>query len=197
GSFPWGGGRTVVEAMGAGLPLIIHSSFYSSFLDSEAHVYDGAMIWRQPAELAAFLSKLEGPQLIEHARRSRAFYEAHHRSDLLRAAIELENAGGEPQPPARPVRAVSRLQDFLDEREAFLAENRRRAEEAQAQLERELQAHKDRMRLELERDRQARDDGLRAEVERVREETIRSMRFPARAKRVLARTLRKVWSLVP
>src|SRR5262249_12875598 len=149
-------------------------------LSSEPHVYAGAMIWRRPAELAVFLSKLNPSQLADHARRSRAFYEAHHRPDLLRAAIELENAGGEPQPPARPVRAVSRLQDLFDEREAFSAQSRRSAEAAQAQLERELQGHKHRMRSELERDRQARDDGLRAEVERVREETIRSMRFPAR-----------------
>jgi hypothetical protein len=197
GSFPHGGGRTVVEAMGAGLPLIIHSSYYSGFVDSEAHVYEGAMIWRQPAELIALLSKLEVSQLVQHARRSRAFYEAHHRPELLRAAIDLENAGGEPQLPARPLRAVSRLQDFFDEREAFLAENRRRAEDAYAQLERELEAHKDRIRMELERDCQARDDGLRAEIERARAEAIESMTIPVRVKRVLTRTLRKVWSLVP
>jgi hypothetical protein len=197
GSFPWGGGRTVAEAMGAGLPLIIHANYYSAFLDSEAHVYDGAMIWRQPAELAAFLSKLDGSQLVQHARRSRAFYETHHKPELLRAAIELENAGGEPPPPARPVRSASRLQDFLDEREAFLAESGPTAAEAQARLERELQGHQERMRIEFERERQARDQRWQAEVERVRVETIRSMTIPVRAKRVFARTLRKLWSLVP
>jgi hypothetical protein len=190
GSFPWGGGRTVAEAMGAGLPLIIHANYYSGFLDSEAHVYDGAMIWRQPAELAAFLSKLSGSQLVQHARRSRAFYETHHRPELLRAAIELENAGGEPPPPARPVHAASRLQDFLNEREAFSAESRRKGEAAQAWLKHEV-------RIELEAADRIRDEQRHAEIERAREQAIQSMTIPVRAKRVFARTLRKLWSLVP
>lgn len=190
GSFPYDGGRAVVEAMGVGLPLIIHSNYYSPFLSSEAHVHDGAMIWRRPSELAAFLSKLTPPQLADHARRSRAFYEAHHRPELLRAAIELENAGGEPIPPARPMRVVSRLQDYLDERAAFLADSRRKGEAAQAWLKQEL-------RIELEAADRIRDEQRNAEVERAREEAIQSMTIPARAKRVFARTLRKVWALVP
>jgi hypothetical protein len=212
GSFPFGGGRTIVEAMGAGLPLIVHANYCSTFLSSETHVYDGAMIWRQPSELAAFLSKLHLSQLTEHAHRSRAFYEAHHRPELLRAALVTEEAGEEPPPPARPVRATSRLQDYLDERAAFSAESLDRAEEARARVERELQAQDERWRVELERDRQARDEHWRvelerdrqardehwrAEVERVREEAIRSMTIPVRAKRVLARISRKLWSVVP
>lgn len=201
GSFPIGGGRTIAEAMGAGLPLIVHANYCSTFISSEMHVYGGAMIWREPAELTGFLSKLDLSQLADHARRSRAFYEAHHRPELLRQALAAEEAGEQPPPPAQPARAMNPLQDYFAERTAFLTESGRRAEEARARLERELHALAERLRFEfgreLEADRQARDERWQAEVERTREEAIRFMTIPVRAKRVLARMSRKLWSVVP
>jgi hypothetical protein len=79
GSFPLGGGRATVEAMGVGLPLIVHSNYHSHFLSVEFEVYEGAMIWRHPSQLATFLSSLNGSRLVEHACRSRTDYEAFHR----------------------------------------------------------------------------------------------------------------------
>src|SRR5262249_42375550 len=160
--FPFGGGRTIVEAMGAGLPLILHANYYSPFLSSGTHVYDGAMIWRQPSELTGFLSQLDLSQLAEHARCSRAFYEAHHRPELLRRELAAEEAGEEPPPPPQPARAKNPLQDYFGERAAFSAESGRRAEEARVGFERELQAHTERLRFEFERE-------LECELERDRQ----------------------------
>jgi hypothetical protein len=164
GSFPYGGGRAVVEAMGAGLPLVVHSNYRSHFF-SDIDVYDGAMIWRHPAELKAFLLQLDLLQLTEHARRSRVFYSEHHRPELLRAAIALEAGGGEPPLPARPVHLADCLQSYFDDRHACWTESGRRvvvtdqemnawAEEAQARLERAIADRDATWRVEIEKARQ-------------------------------------------
>jgi hypothetical protein len=177
GSFPFGGGRTIAEAMGAGLPLIVHANYCSPFLSSEPHVYDGAMIWRQPSELTSILSKLDLSQLTAHAHRSRAFYEAHHRAELLRRALAAEDAGEEPPPPARPVGATNPLQDYLNERAAFLTESGRRAEEARAQFELALQAQTERLHTEFERELQAQTERLHTEFERELQAQTERLRF--------------------
>ena len=113
GSFPLGGGRSKVEAMGAGLPLIIHSNYWSIFFSDECEVYSGAMIWRTYDDLRAHLVSLTPETLLEHARRARRYYEQHHRPDRLGPALERARCGGAP-PPERPVHRPNQLARFLD-----------------------------------------------------------------------------------
>ena len=110
GSFPLGGGRATVEAMGAGLPLCIHSNYRSIFFSAENEVYDGAMIWRTPRQLTDQLRALTPERLASHARASRLHYEQNHLLEHLAAAMK-----GEVREPPRPRHTQDRLQAFLDE----------------------------------------------------------------------------------
>ena len=112
GSFPIGGGRATVEAMGAGLPLLIYDNYRSMFLSVVNEIYEGAMVWRTEAELLGHLRNLNLPTLLKQAQMSRAFYEEHHEPELLRDAVKGINTM--PQPVEKTDRS-DRLQLFLDE----------------------------------------------------------------------------------
>ncbi len=124
-SFPFGGGRAAVEAMGAGLPLLIHSNYRSVFLTDLNEVYPGAFTWRTPADLKDALISLSKEVLAEHSLRARRFFEARCAPDALRAAVALTLWGGSPPSPPRPTHHPDELQTFLDEYAA--AEKRERA----------------------------------------------------------------------
>jgi hypothetical protein len=138
-------------------------------------VYSEAMTWRHPAELATWLSNLDPPQLARHANQSRAYYEAHHRPELLRAAIHLAASGRESTPPARPEHVVDRLQAYLDDCQTYWTRSGRKI-------------------AVTDEDIQALDEKWRHEIERVREETIRFMTIPVRSRRVLSRVISKLRS---
>ena len=119
GSFPLGGGRASVEAMGAGMPLIIHSNYRSSLLSVEFDVYPDTMMWRTQEELLAYLSGLTELKLIEHARKSRDHYLKHHHPSVLRALLRDP---GNFQPPARPNYQPAHLEAYLDEHTEIVPE---------------------------------------------------------------------------
>lgn len=195
GSFPLGGGRATVEAMGAGLPLIVHSNYWSIFF-SDLDVYDGAMLWRAPAELAGLVSQLDRAQLAEHAHASRAQYLSHHRPEFLAGAIALEEMGYELPPPPRPAHIPNRLQAYLDERQAIWTQSREKVfvtdEEMMAAKERAAirEIVEREVRDALERKWPIHEDLWRPEVERVRMATIRDMKIPARAKKAFRKLAR-------
>lgn len=114
GSFPYGGGRATVEAMGAGLPLLIHSNYRSHFLSVEFEVYDGAMIWRDYQELVSHLQRLDLEQLLDHAQRSRRYYEQHHTMKCLSEALTRVADGVVPEVP-KPHFLPNVFQCYLDE----------------------------------------------------------------------------------
>ncbi len=113
GSFPLGGGRSTVEAMGAGLPICIHANYRSIMLSVEMEVYEGALIWRTPEDLVRLLAGLTPEALAWHARAARAFYERHHHPSRLQAALS-----GQVEAPVRPDHTEDWLQAYLDQSEA-------------------------------------------------------------------------------
>jgi hypothetical protein len=109
-SFPLGGGRATVEALGAGLPICVHSNYRSIMLTPENEVYEGAFIWRTPAELVRCLTDLTPETLERHARAARNYYERHHHPSRLQAAL-----AGQVDPPSRPRHTEDWLQAYLDQ----------------------------------------------------------------------------------
>lgn len=109
-SFPLGGGRSMVEAMGAGLPICLHSNYRSIFLSTENEVYDGAFIWRTPEDFAGCLSGLTPETLARHSSAARAYYERHHHPARLQEALT-----GQVQTPPRPRYTEDWLQAYLDQ----------------------------------------------------------------------------------
>jgi hypothetical protein len=143
GSFPYGGSRTTVEAMGAALPLVIHSNYRSEFLSVEFEVYEGAKIWRGFDELAGQLAEFDSEQLLQHSLLSRAYYETHHTTAKLRQALAriAANLPSEAQ-PARYRYQSDPFQSFLDDGPAlhdFIAERRAAKALAQKQPARKVQ----------------------------------------------------------
>jgi hypothetical protein len=114
-SFPLGGGRTLVEAMGAGMPLIVHSNYRSAFFTDLAEAYPGALGWRGPNELQAVLQGLSVEVLRDHSARARKHFECFHRPELLGQAIAAALADQPVTPPERPTYEPDTLQQFLDE----------------------------------------------------------------------------------
>lgn len=85
-SFPIGGGRAAVEAMGAGIPIVFHNNYRAPFLGG-AIQYPGAFFWREVKELLAFVAGLNKEMLIKQSLAARQCYEQYHRVDLLQQAI--------------------------------------------------------------------------------------------------------------
>ena len=114
GSFPLAGGRAAVEAMGAGVPLLLHSNYVSPFFTDINEVYPGVLSWRDPDELRTALNRLTRELLADHACRARAFYEKNCAPHLLKAAIDATLIGTPPKPPGPPTHLANSLQRFLD-----------------------------------------------------------------------------------
>jgi hypothetical protein len=98
-SFPYGAGLTLIEAMGAGIPVIMHKHMYSRVLSSLELAYPEAFRWDDPADLLRYLSLLL-PHEIEHERKiSRLHYEKFHSPEILRAYLKNPTEFDLPVPP--------------------------------------------------------------------------------------------------
>ena len=118
GSMPRGGGKATVEAMAAGLPLLIHSNYRSIFMSDENEVYPGARIWRTLGELDAGLqwSKVE---LQQHSREALRFAQANHSPERFASALRRTLQGRvDPSLPQRPRHRPNLLQAYWDEQDA-------------------------------------------------------------------------------
>lgn len=82
-SFPYGAGLTLIEAMGAGVPVIMHKHMYSRVLSSLELAYPEAYCWSDPDELLAHLSGLQPERLVRERYLARQQYERFHRPEIL------------------------------------------------------------------------------------------------------------------
>lgn len=107
-SFPYGGVRAGIEAMGAGVPVIAHVHCRSDFLGAADATYPASFRWRTPAELWDIARGLSAEVLARHARLARAHYEAFHREAILREFLARRALAGPFRDPPAPAPAVSR-----------------------------------------------------------------------------------------
>lgn len=91
-SFPYGGGLTLIEAMGAGVPVALHRHIFSRVLSSIEIGYFGAFSWRQPRELIEYCSSITPEKLQSDSILSRKHYEQHHTGKDLRSMLEGDRA---------------------------------------------------------------------------------------------------------
>jgi len=82
-SFPHGGGLTLIEAMGAGIPIALHRHIFSRILSGVDLAYDGAYSWRYPEDLLNHCTSLSPHDLDRSSRSSRLQYEAFHSPDIF------------------------------------------------------------------------------------------------------------------
>ena len=114
-SWPLGGGKALIEAMGAGIPTLLHVNYRSRFHGGFDLAYEGALTWRTPEELCQNLSFLDLETLLSHSRMARAHFENHHTPQILKSLL---TGGSSEAPVALPLRDYhpDALQSLLDER---------------------------------------------------------------------------------
>ena len=89
-SFPVGGNKATLEAMGSGTPIISHVGMgdYRYLLGGDFIMYPDALRWRNPDELGAALGAMQSLDLLQkHRLQSRAHYDASFSESLARQAI--------------------------------------------------------------------------------------------------------------
>ena len=120
-SWPLGGGKALVEAMGAGIPVLMHVNPISRFHSSIELGYEKALTWRSPAELFSQLSTLDTKKLAEHSNAAREHYEKHHAPTVLQSLLNGDDDKG-PEPlslrPYQPDRFLA-IMSNIERREAF------------------------------------------------------------------------------
>lgn len=87
-SFPIVGGKTLVEVMGAGVPLVVHDNPVSRFLGGVDMAYPSAFCWREPEQLIEFSKTVNIAMLQSQSQDARRYYEQYHHPELLRQALQ-------------------------------------------------------------------------------------------------------------
>ncbi|WP_299868645.1 hypothetical protein [uncultured Roseobacter sp.] len=124
GSFPIGGGKSTIEAMSAGMPLVMHMNYRHRMFCGADIAYPGALTWSDEKELFGILAQLTSEVLSNHAQRARDWFEKNHSSEaLVRAARDPIQS-----PPPLADHRFNRLFAFLDEERALRDSHVRRAE---------------------------------------------------------------------
>ena len=91
-SFPHGAGLTLIEAMGAGIPVIMHEHINSRVLSSLELAYPEAFSWRDPKDLLEYLNKIDQEAVNAESAKSRKWYEENHNSKILELYLNNPNA---------------------------------------------------------------------------------------------------------
>jgi hypothetical protein len=112
-SFPYGGARTLIEAMGAGVPVAVHSHCASRLLGTLDMAYEDALVWRNPKELYDFVQCVDATTLREQSRLARNRYLDFHREGILKNAL-ADHAASLQVPPLYEGYAPDGLQQALD-----------------------------------------------------------------------------------
>lgn len=93
-SFPYGGALTLIEAMGAGIPVALHRRISSRIHSGIDLAYPGAFSWRWPEQLLDYCASVTPADLEQAGRSGRAYYEKFHSGDKLRGILDTLGRNG-------------------------------------------------------------------------------------------------------
>jgi hypothetical protein len=144
-SFPYGGGKSQVEAMATGIPVLIHRNYRSQFLSGIDMGYPNVMSWSDELELQSTLQGLTPAFLKSHSLHARHHFERHHAEDRLIEAIASSSTDESTVNPLAVVHDDG-LQAFLDEEAELigaplLAENVKLTHMLEQQIEEAAKLH--------------------------------------------------------
>ena len=112
-SFPFGGGRTLIEAMGAGAAVALHLHCHSRLLSTFDMAFEGAMLWRNPSELYDYVRHANAEALKLQGQAARKKYLECYREEVLAGALANWNQPL-PAPPLIAGYAPDKLQQAID-----------------------------------------------------------------------------------
>ncbi|MDC0598483.1 glycosyltransferase family 4 protein, partial [Gammaproteobacteria bacterium] len=87
-SFPYGGGLTLIEVMGAGIPVALHRHIFCRILSGVELAYPEAFSWRFAEELLDYCGSVKPEELEQAGRLGRAHYEKFYAGTNLRAVLD-------------------------------------------------------------------------------------------------------------
>lgn len=82
-SFPYGGALTLIEAMAASTPVVLHRHIFSNILSCIDLAYPGAFNWRQPEDLLNYCASVTAEDLKVASEAGRMQYEQFHLAEHL------------------------------------------------------------------------------------------------------------------
>lgn len=82
-SFPYGGAITLIEAMGAGVPVALHKHIYSRVLSCIDMGYKDVFYWEDPEKLLEYCKNITSDDLEKLSRIAREQYEKYHDPKIL------------------------------------------------------------------------------------------------------------------
>lgn len=89
-SFPYGGGLTLIEAMGAGVPVAMHKHMYSRILSGIDLAYPSVFSWHFPDELINFCLTVSPDELKQHSILGREHYSTYYKNDCLKQILNSQ-----------------------------------------------------------------------------------------------------------
>ncbi len=103
-SFPYGSGLTLIEVMGAGIPVVMHQHIYSRTLSALEMSYSEAFCWTAPEDLLKHLANIDLKTLAHEKHLARAQYEKFHRPEILKTFLsDYDSTLSIVPPPMRKV----------------------------------------------------------------------------------------------
>jgi glycosyltransferase involved in cell wall biosynthesis len=112
-SFPLGGGKSLIEAMSVGVPVVTHESYRSRYHAGSDLAYPDSFTWCQYEELGRIFEQWDEPLLKQHATSALQHFERYYSQDAFLKAFAsgLDSAALVP-----PLHAYHRnqLQNHLD-----------------------------------------------------------------------------------
>ena len=86
-SFPYASGLTLIEVMGAGIPVVMHQHIYSRTLSALEMSYLEAFCWTTPEDLLNHLANIDIKTLVHEKHLARAQYEKFHQPEILKTYL--------------------------------------------------------------------------------------------------------------
>ena len=94
GSFPYGAGKTIIEAMGARITLLLHRNPYAKIYGGVDLAYKGVLQWTEPEDLLKIIREINEESLIKHSRMGREHYERFHSLEKFKEVLFLKSNNG-------------------------------------------------------------------------------------------------------
>lgn len=105
-TLPQAGGKALIDAMSAGVPILVHENAIGRLWGSRDLVYPEAPYWNSPSALTECLRQFNDPNYWQdQAQASRAYFERYHSNALFKKMLQADGRFiGSAPPPLKPYR---------------------------------------------------------------------------------------------